>query len=235
MDISLSHFQAGRLTEAIAELGAELRQQPTDLRLRTFLFELLCFAGEFDRAEKQLDVLAEQNAEAQLGAVLYKNLLRAHRQREDAFAAGVETADEEQSTISVRINGKNYGSCEDEDLRIGPSFEVYASGAYTRIPYREIEQVEIAAPATLRDLLFIPATIAVKEGSRFAESRAHVHLPALAPSSWKHKDDAVRLGRLSVLEANGNGVSVPYGAKLLICEDEEIPLLDVREFAFVAA
>jgi protein involved in temperature-dependent protein secretion len=27
---------------------------------------------------------------------------------------------------------------------------------------------------------------------------------------------------------------VPYGAKLLICEDEEIPLLDVRELVFAA-
>lgn len=234
METSLSHFQAGRLTEAIAELGAELRKQPTDLRLRTFLFELLCFAGEFDRAEKQLDLLAEQNAGAQLGAALYKNLLRAHRQREEAFAAGIVTADEEQSTISVRINGKQYGSCEDEDFRIGPSLEVYATGKYTRIPYREIEQVEIAAPATLRDLLMTPAKIAVKEGSRFVERRAQVHLPVLAPSSWRHKDDAVRLGRLSVIEANGSGVSVPYGAKLLICEDEEIPLLDVRELVFAA-
>jgi type VI secretion system protein ImpE len=234
METSLSHFHAGRLTEAIAELGAELRKQPTDLRLRTFLFELLCFAGEFDRANKQLDVLADQNAEAQLGAAFYKSLLRAHRQREEAFAAGAEIADEEQSTFSVRINGKHYGACEDEDPRIGPSLEVYASGTYTRIPYREIDQVEISAPATLRDLLLIPAKIALKASFQFVESGAQVHLPALAPSSWKHKDDAVRLGRLSVLEANGSGVSVPYGAKLLICEDEEIPLLEVRELTFAA-
>jgi type VI secretion system protein ImpE len=234
METSISHFHAGRLSEAIAELGLELRKQPSSLRLRTFLFELLCFAGEFDRAEKQLDVLAEQNAEAQLGAALYKNLLRAHRQREEAFAGGVETADEEQSTISVRLNGKPYESCADEDPRIGPSLEVYSSGAYTRIPYREIEQVEIAAPAALRDLLLIPAKVSVKDGFRSAENGIHVHLPTLAPSSWRHKDDAVKLGRMSVVEANGSGGFVPYGAKLLICDDEEIPLLDVREVAFVA-
>jgi hypothetical protein len=27
---------------------------------------------------------------------------------------------------------------------------------------------------------------------------------------------------------------VPYGAKLLICGDQEVPLLEVRELAFVA-
>ena len=51
-------FQAGKLNEAVQALGAELRDNPTDVRRRTFLFELLCFAGEYDRAEKQLDVLA---------------------------------------------------------------------------------------------------------------------------------------------------------------------------------
>jgi type VI secretion system protein ImpE len=233
MDTSLSHFHAGRLAEAIAELGTELRKQPASVKLRTFLFELLCFSGDFDRAEKQLDVLAEQDEKAQMGAVLYQSLLRAHRQREAVFTAGIEPADEQEYPIPVRINGKDYPGCEDEDLRIGSSMEVYVSGKYVEIPYPEIEQVEIEAPVTLRNLFWIPAKIAVKEGSSFAEIGSQVHLPALAPASWKHKDDAVKLGRLSVVEENGSGLPVPYGAKLLLCGEEEIPLLQVRELAFI--
>ncbi len=45
-------FQAGKLADAIKTLGAEIREIPSDKQRRTFLFELLCFAGEFDRAEK---------------------------------------------------------------------------------------------------------------------------------------------------------------------------------------
>ena len=51
-------FAAGKVQEAIAALGAHLRDHPTDSVQRTFLFELLCFAGQYDRAEKQLGVLA---------------------------------------------------------------------------------------------------------------------------------------------------------------------------------
>src|SRR5690606_2155784 len=47
-------FQAGQLNEAMKALAAEVRDNPTDPRRRTFLFELLCFAGEYDRAEKHL-------------------------------------------------------------------------------------------------------------------------------------------------------------------------------------
>ena len=52
-------YQAGQLGEAIQALGAELRNDPADARKRIFLFELLCFAGEYDRAEKHLDVLGQ--------------------------------------------------------------------------------------------------------------------------------------------------------------------------------
>jgi type VI secretion system protein ImpE len=44
-------YQAGRLDEAVQALGSELRNDPTDTKRRTFLFELLCFTGEYDRAE----------------------------------------------------------------------------------------------------------------------------------------------------------------------------------------
>ena len=57
-------FQAGRVSDAIAALGAWLRDNPTDAKRRTFLFELLCFAGEYDRAQKHLDVLAGQGPDS---------------------------------------------------------------------------------------------------------------------------------------------------------------------------
>ena len=68
-------FEAGKLAEAIQALGAELRENPTDARRRTFLFELLCFAGEYDRAEKHLDVLSQGGKDAELGALLYRAAL----------------------------------------------------------------------------------------------------------------------------------------------------------------
>ena len=60
-------FKSGQLDEAIEALGAEVRDNPTDAQRRAFLFELLCFAGKFDRAEKQLGVLARGGKNAELG------------------------------------------------------------------------------------------------------------------------------------------------------------------------
>jgi type VI secretion system protein ImpE len=74
-------YQAGRLGEAVQALNAELRDNPGDIKRRTFLFELLCFAGNYDRADKQLEILAQEGSNAQLGALLYLGALNAERAR----------------------------------------------------------------------------------------------------------------------------------------------------------
>src|ERR1700689_3506968 len=78
-------FKSGKLNEAVQALGAEVRDNPTDVRRRTFLFELLCFQGEYDRAEKHLNLLADASPDARMGAVLYFSALHAERLRQDLF------------------------------------------------------------------------------------------------------------------------------------------------------
>ena len=56
---ALQLFRAGKLQEAIDALSAGLRDNPSDTKDRTFLFELLCFAGDYTRAEKHLELLQE--------------------------------------------------------------------------------------------------------------------------------------------------------------------------------
>src|SRR6266567_6897351 len=81
-------YQAGRLSDAIKALSAELRDNPTDVKRRTFLFELLCFAGEYERADKQLEVLAQAGPQSEMGVLLYRSALFAERQRQDVFERG---------------------------------------------------------------------------------------------------------------------------------------------------
>lgn len=81
-------YQAGKLKEAIQALNGEVRDNPADVRRRTFLFELLTFAGEYDRAQKQLQVLADSSGDAKLGTVLYLSALHAEKTRKETFANG---------------------------------------------------------------------------------------------------------------------------------------------------
>ena len=76
-------FRAGRLADALKALSSEVRDNPTDARRRTFLFELLCFAGEYERADKQLGVLGQAGPSSEIGVLLYRSALHAERERQD--------------------------------------------------------------------------------------------------------------------------------------------------------
>jgi type VI secretion system protein ImpE len=222
-------YQSGRLEEAISTLGAVLRDDPTNARQRTFLFELLCFAGQYDRAEKQLDVIAQGSQEAAMGALLYRSALHAERLRQQMFAGdATEPPTVEPAAIAGTLNGQPFTSITDADPRIGARLEVFAAGQYTWVPFSHLATVRIEAPQRLRDLLWSPAV--VRAGADFQDFEfGEVLVPVLSPLSWQSTDDEIRLGRVTDWETRADGADVPVGQKLLRVDDELIPILEVRE------
>lgn len=82
------HYEAGHLAEAVDAAIAAVRQKPTDLGLRAFLAELLCIAGDLERADKQLDALATQAPESAVNVAVFRQLVRAEQSRREFFSAG---------------------------------------------------------------------------------------------------------------------------------------------------
>ncbi len=56
--------KTGDLTQAIALAKQDVRDRPLDAQHRMLLFELLCFAGQWDRATLQLDTLTELSGDS---------------------------------------------------------------------------------------------------------------------------------------------------------------------------
>jgi type VI secretion system protein ImpE len=227
-------FQDGKLNEAIEALGVEVRDNPTDARRRTFLFELLCFKGDYDRAEKHLNVLSDASPDARVGAMLYYSALHAERVRQDLFAKkDYPVVPAAENTRGGTINGKAFETIEDADPRLGPRLEIFAAGAYLWIPFEHIESIVIEAPKGLRDLLWAPAM--VRTGPAFREKElGEVLLPVLAPFSWRHPDDNVKLGRVTEW-AEVDGESVPSGQRIFSVDGEDFSLLDIRKIEFTPA
>jgi type VI secretion system protein ImpE len=223
-------FQAGKLNEAIAALGVEVRDNPTDVRRRTFLFELLFFKGDYDRAEKHLNLLADASPEARIGAMLYFSAVHAERIRQDLFAKkDYPVTDASENPRTGTLNGAPFEVLEDADPRVGGRLELFAAGAYLWIPFEHIESIEIEPPTRLRDLLWAPAL--VRTGPKFKDKElGEVLLPVLAPFSWQHPDDDVKLGRATEW-ADG----IPSGQRMFSVDDEEFPLLEIRKIEFTPA
>jgi len=230
-------LQAGKLDEAIQAVTAEVRDNPQDARRRTFLFELLCFAGDFDRAEKHLDLAAQGNQQGEMGALLYHAALHAERTRHEMFAKQQYPMPQGAAGLgemAVTINGKKYESLTDADPRVGANLEVFAAGSYMWIPYALLESVEIAPPKRLRDLLWLPAK--VRTSSKYAERElGEVLLPVLTPFASKHADPNVRLGRATLWEETAAGETIPVGQKMLLADEEELPILEIRNVQIVLA
>lgn len=224
-------YQAGKLDAAIQALAPELRDNPTDTRRRTFLFELLCFAGEFDRAEKHLALLADGSADAATGALLYRSAMAAERTRRELFQKA-EFPPAPDGPVRGTLNGKPFESLEDADPRIGSRLEIFAAGEYLWLPLAHVASIRMEPPKKLRDLLWAPAWI--RTGPAFqGKEIGEVLVPALSPFSFRHSDDAVRLGRSTVWEEQPGG-AVPFGLKMLSVDGEDFPILEVRSIEIAA-
>jgi type VI secretion system protein ImpE len=230
-------LQAGKLDEAIQAVSAEVRDNPQDTKRRTFLFELLCFAGDFDRAEKHLDLAAQGSQPAEMGALLYHAALHAERTRHDLFSKKqypMPKGDAGSDGLSITINGRLYHSLSDADPRVASNLEVFAAGSYMWIPFALLNSIEIAPPKRLRDLLWLPAR--VRTSDKYEERQlGEVLLPVLTPFASRHTDSNVRLGRATLWEETEEGETIPVGQKMLFADDDELPILEIRTIQIATA
>jgi type VI secretion system protein ImpE len=222
-------FEAGKLNAAIEALGAELRDNPTDTQRRTFLFELLCFAGNHARAEKQLDILSSAGQDAAMGTLLYRSALHAESVRTEMFRKRTFPVDAAPSgDVSGTLNGKPFSSIEDGDPRIGARLEIFAAGQYTWIPWQQIASIKMEAPKRLRDLIWASAILRTSEAFQ-GQELGEILLPALTPLSFDSSDDELRLGRATDWTEEADGEFLPIGQKMLLVDGEQVPLLSIRE------
>ena len=228
-------FRAGKLREAIQQLGNELRNDPGDNKRRTFLFELLCFAGEYSRAEKHLTMLSDASPDAQMGALLYRSALTAERKRRAFFEAKQYAEGGEIPVIgrSGTLNGEKFHSIEDIDPRIGSRLEVFIAGEYMWLPFAHVGSLTMGPPKFLRDLLWSSATVTASPAMQ-DKDMGEVLLPTLYPFSSTAERDEVKLGRETEwVLSEQEPLEIPYGQKLFVLDGERsVPILEIRSLQF---
>lgn len=84
----LELFQSGKLTEAVKAATESVKNNPTDLNARSLLSELLCFEGNLERADKQLDAAAQIAPDAVVGVSLLRHLIRSELSRREVYEEG---------------------------------------------------------------------------------------------------------------------------------------------------
>lgn len=253
------HYAAGRLNDAIAAQLQEVKARPSDQGARLFLFELAAFAGDLERARRQVEALNYDSPEQLAAAAGYLKLLESEAKRRRLFTDGLApkfVGDAPPDHLRQRL---------DAVLRLRES--------------RPVEAVEVLAEAnakapaprgtlngrafeTLRDAddLFAHVLEVMAHGEYYwvgleqiallamnppaaprdllyvparivvEDLAGDVFLPALYPRSHEHPDDAVRLGRATDWKSDDCGPTFGLGQHTYLFDDDAIGLLEWREY-----
>ena len=85
---AIVQLNQNNLQQAFAEAKSVVKSSPGDLEARGLLAQLFCFNGEWNRADTQFEILAQQNPEMQVGVSLVRQLIRAEQARQQFFQNG---------------------------------------------------------------------------------------------------------------------------------------------------
>jgi|ERR1022692_4034155 type VI secretion system protein ImpE len=81
-------LRADKLDEAIEQMNAAVRSNPTLIDLRARLAELLCIAGNLERADTVLNAITDIDSGAMIGVALFRQLVRAEQARQQFYKEG---------------------------------------------------------------------------------------------------------------------------------------------------
>ena len=225
-------LKAGRLSDAIDTLERHLAKEPGDYQSQTFLYELICFTGDFNRAKKQLESLVrDDDPQSEIGIARYRDVLRAERTRQKCFGEERNprpSVDGGRTGFTGTLNGREFVTFSDVDPRIGENLEIFASGEYLWIPLSAMSGLKLSAPRRLRDLLWLPAELTMVPGIGL-DLLQETWVPMMAPLTWQHPDEEVKLGRFSEWKEDQTGHVRPYGVKTYLVDGVEVPLAEIRE------
>lgn len=251
-------FKAGKLREALTAQTQEVKSRPADPDRRLFLFELLAFSGDLDRAGKQMDAVSYGELERDGAVQTYRNLLNAEGARRRLLSDGVKPRffADIPDHIPLRLEAINR-------LREGNRAEAAELLTRANTAARTIPGKLNDKPFTLLrdcDDLFGHVLEVMAHGEYYwvpleqvhalavtsprfprdllwaparlemADATGDVFLPLLYPKSHEHPDDAVRLGRMTDWSGGDGTPVLGAGLRTFLVDEDAVPLMQWQHY-----
>lgn len=250
-------YQAGQLNEAITAQTAAVKAKPADPALRSFLAELLCFNGDLERADKQLDAAGGLDPTIAVGAQQFRQLIRAETARQQFYSSGrvPEFLDQPSPEMQLRLEA----SIELREGNRGRAAELLGQAEVQRPPLggkcdgqpfddlRDLDDLTAScfevlthrgtycwfAMDEVQSIEFQKPEFALDALWRPARlaTRAglemQVHLPALYPGSARAEDPRLRLGRETDWLGGEEGPVRGVGQRMLLIGEDARPFLTI--------
>ncbi len=251
-------FRAGRLPEALDAQFKEVKAHPADQGKRLFLFELLAFSGDLDRARRQIEAVQYDQPELAAGTGDYRRLLDAELLRRRLFSELLvpgffgappehlglrlealkrmsEGNHKEASELLIRadallptLRGKLNGK-DFEGLRDCDDLFSYVLEVMGQGHYYWVPLEQVESLA-IKAPRFPRDVIWLPARLDLRDGASgEVFLPTLYPRSHEHSDNAIKLGRATDWKGEEGGPMLGVGARQFLVGDDAVALLDWRE------
>jgi type VI secretion system protein ImpE len=127
------------------------------------------------------------------------------------------------------LNGAPFEWIADADMRLGPVIEAIVNGRYFWLPFGSISQLDFDAPADLRDSVWMPATLTLRNGGQVVAL-----LPTRYAGTTPGGTAAEKLSRATSWTDAGGGAFVGRGQRLWTTDAAEVALMEVRSLTIGA-
>lgn len=250
-------FKTGKLQEAIDAQVQEVRTNPGDQGKRLFLFELLAFAGDLERARRQIEALTYTEPELVTAALNYKKLLDSEQARRKLFRDGVPPmffgeAPEHVHWRLEAVNRLREGRPQEACQCLEKADEAMPAvkGVLNDRPFSSLRDcddifagvLEVMAQGayywvpleqveslTMNAPKYPRDLLWIAARLELADSGGNVYLPALYPGTHEHPDTAIKLGRATDWKENADGPVQGVGVRTFLVGDEAISILEWRK------
>ncbi|MGD9562200.1 MAG: type VI secretion system accessory protein TagJ [Pyrinomonadaceae bacterium] len=261
MNDAKMHLDKGNLSAAVEAALALVKSNPTVYAARSFLFELSLFSGDWDRADRQLDVIGHQDANAAIASLIYRQNLSAERDRIKFFTEGLRP--ETPETPADHLNdlfaandlireGKTAEARESLDKveEDRPAFPVKINGEGFS-DFRDYNDSTMCAFEAIVKDSYVWLPFESVKSIRFLERKSlrdiywpqaefeltngtngELFLPSLYVNTWKNADDQVRLGRTVDWRDAGDDIFIGEGTRIFWMDGKDKPILDLQTIEF---
>lgn len=254
-------LDAGNLSGAVDSALNLVKTNPTSVPGRTFLFELCCFSGDWERAEKQLDVIGHQDANAMMGSLIYRQNFKAERDRLNLFENGTRPEhampfpDYVEDLLKANELVREGKSAEARELLDSveenrPAFRCKVDGE-SFSDLRDYNDLTMCVFEIILKDTYIWAPFEQVKKIEFLDRKSlrdvfwlqanvelangmegEMFLPSLYAGTWRHQDDKVRLGRSVDWRDAGDDLYIGEGTKLFWMDGRDRSILDIKSIEF---
>lgn len=144
--------------------------------------------------------------------------------RTDEAANLRERAFDAAPAVTGRINDGAFDWIADADTRLGPVLEAVVNGRYFWMPFSAIATLTAEAPRDLRDCVWTPVNIVLKNGGDIVAL-----LPTRYAGTAEGGNGAQKLARATDWQDAGGGAYLGLGQRILATDQGDTALMDLRK------